>query len=201
MADIIPTDNDDDDIQLGATKGIFRTNNRRRHTYRPPKSEGGAKVDRRGRWTYDIEYELTKKVKDDRQLKGSTSSKILTKEIFCTTGSNWLKPNSSPNGQMYRINEVGDNNTKQGFLNEYGVTPFNPRKEYEDNPFEGRDVIKGHSADLVRRADVVLLHGSSAINYAILYKKPIIQKMEKTMRFLTKIQIVSIYNLGSKNIF
>ena len=50
-------DNDDDDMQLGATKGTFGSSNRHRHGY----SRGGSK----GRWTWDLSYEVTKKIKDN----------------------------------------------------------------------------------------------------------------------------------------
>ena len=145
FADIIPSDNDNDDMQIGTPKGIFRTSNRHRHSHSP-----GGKA---GRWTYDIEYELKKKVKDDIQLQGSTKSKIQTKEVFCTTGGQWIKPTSCPKGQMWRINEVGDADTAQGFLNEFGVTPFNPREEVEGNPYAGTHKIVWNNVNFPVDAD------------------------------------------------
>ena len=134
-----------DDMQIGTPKGIFRTSNRHRH----PHSPGGNP----GRWTYDIEYELKKKVKDDIQLQGSTKSKIQTKEVFCTTGGQWIKPTSCPKGQMWRINEVGDADTIQGFLNVFGVTPFNPREEVEGNPYAGTHKIVWNNVNFPVDAD------------------------------------------------
>jgi len=40
--------------------------------------------------------------------------------------------------------------------------------------FRGRQVFQGKTIDLVAHADGVLCHGSTSINFAVLYKKPII---------------------------
>ncbi len=126
FADVVGSDGDGDDLQVGATKGTFIHTNRHRH----PARDTGAS---HGRWTWDLEYILRRKIKDSSGLQGSTQSKIQTKEVFSTTGSQYIKPTSSPKGQMWRINEVGDANTIQGFLNEYGVTPFNPKEVVQES--------------------------------------------------------------------
>jgi len=56
------------------------------------------------------------------------------------------------------------------------VIAAHPRSRYERKPdiFDGRTVIRGKTAELVKKANFVLLHNSSAINYAVLFKKPII---------------------------
>ena len=152
FADVIGSDGDGDDLQLGATKGTFVHSNRHRHPT-TDRAAGGANTWQNGRWTWDLEYILRRKVKDDIDLKGSTKSKIQTKEIFCTTGGQWIKPTSSPKGQMWRINEVGDANTAQGFLNEFGVTPFNPREEVEGNPYAGTHKIVWNNVSFPISAD------------------------------------------------
>ena len=80
------------------------------------------------------------------------------------------------------------------------IVSAHPRSNYgKDNPFEGRDVIEGHSAELVSGADVVLLHGSTAINYAILYKKPIIFLTNKYFTPHNKLTINTFAKYFSKD--
>jgi len=56
------------------------------------------------------------------------------------------------------------------------VIAAHPRSKYEEHPdvFGQRDVIRGKTAELIRQSGFVLLHNSIAINYAILFKKPVI---------------------------
>lgn len=51
-----------------------------------------------------------------------------------------------------------------------------PRSEYERLPdyFQGMTVIKGETPRLVRESAFVIAHMSTAINFAVLYKKPIL---------------------------
>lgn len=51
-----------------------------------------------------------------------------------------------------------------------------PKSEYEKygNPYEGRGVTKGKSLELVSKSRVVLAHMSTATNFAVLLKKPLI---------------------------
>ena len=56
------------------------------------------------------------------------------------------------------------------------IVAAHPRSEYENLPdyFEGRLLIKGETARLVRESAFVIAHMSTAINFAVLYKKPIV---------------------------
>lgn len=56
------------------------------------------------------------------------------------------------------------------------IVAAHPRSDYEGHPeyFGPRPVIKGKTAELVRKARFVLLHNSTSINFAVLYKKPMI---------------------------
>ncbi len=51
-----------------------------------------------------------------------------------------------------------------------------PRSKYEEKGdlFQGREAIRGECAELVRDAAVVLAHGSVALNFSVLYGKPVI---------------------------
>jgi hypothetical protein len=54
------------------------------------------------------------------------------------------------------------------------VIAGHPCGHYEKRPdfFQGRKVIQGKTAELVKNAKLVILLESAAINFAILYKKP-----------------------------
>lgn len=56
------------------------------------------------------------------------------------------------------------------------VIAAHPRSRYEEHPdyFGGRQIIKGKTAQLVRDSNFVIAHVSTAINYAVLFKKPVI---------------------------
>lgn len=56
------------------------------------------------------------------------------------------------------------------------IIAAHPRSRYEDLPdyFGGRPVIRGKTSELVRTSGFVILHCSTAVNFAVLYKKPII---------------------------
>ena len=56
------------------------------------------------------------------------------------------------------------------------VIAAHPRSKYEEHPdlFGQRDIIYGKTAELIRQSGFILLHNSIAINYAILFKRPVI---------------------------
>jgi len=71
---------------------------------------------------------------------------------------------------------------------EWGTTitiAAHPRSKYDTLPdfFEGRSVIKGKTIHLVRKSQFVITHMSTALNFAILYNKPLLfvttDKMQK----------------------
>ena len=55
------------------------------------------------------------------------------------------------------------------------IIAAHPRSQYEKMPglFNGREVIKGKTLELIAASESVLTHSSTAINFAILFKKPI----------------------------
>lgn len=56
------------------------------------------------------------------------------------------------------------------------VIAAHPRSHYEKFPyiFVGRKVIRGRTSELVRDSKCVILHTSTAINFCVLFKKPMI---------------------------
>ena len=66
------------------------------------------------------------------------------------------------------------------------VIAAHPRSHYDKLPdfFQGRKVIRGKTVELVKDSNLVILHDSTAINFSVLYKKPMIfittDRLEKT---------------------
>lgn len=54
------------------------------------------------------------------------------------------------------------------------VIAAHPKSSYSVRDFNGREIIKYHSASLSKNAEAVLFHYSTAFNYAILNNKPLI---------------------------
>jgi len=56
------------------------------------------------------------------------------------------------------------------------IIAAHPRSQYEKHPdyFNGRKCIKGDTFNLVKNASCIILHCSTAINFAVLFKKPLI---------------------------
>jgi len=56
------------------------------------------------------------------------------------------------------------------------VIAAHPRSHYEEEGdfFQGRRIARGKTSELVRKAKFVILHYSTAINFPVLYKKPMI---------------------------
>lgn len=56
------------------------------------------------------------------------------------------------------------------------IIAAHPRSKYENMPdfFNGRPVVKGKTVELVKNARFVITHSSTANNFAVLFRKPII---------------------------
>ena len=56
------------------------------------------------------------------------------------------------------------------------IIAAHPRSHYEDKPalFGKRTVIRGKTSELVKQSGFVILHQSMSLNYAVLYRKPMI---------------------------
>ena len=56
------------------------------------------------------------------------------------------------------------------------IIAAHPRSNYEEHPdyFGGRKTIRGKTKELIRDSEFVLMHYSTSVNFAVLYKKPVI---------------------------
>jgi hypothetical protein len=89
------------------------------------------------------------------------------------------------------------------------VIAAHPRAEYDSTTFEGRQTIRLVTAELVRDAEFVLSHTSTAMSYAVLNAKPLIfiytaemasaykQKFIREMRIYADCLDVPVYNIDA----
>jgi hypothetical protein len=56
------------------------------------------------------------------------------------------------------------------------VIAAHPRSDYENHPdyYGGRQIIRGKTVELVKKAGFIILHNSTALNYAVLFQKPMV---------------------------
>ena len=64
------------------------------------------------------------------------------------------------------------------------VIAAHPRSNYSDKPdcYVGREIVKNNTAELVAKSSLVILEQSTAINFAVLFRKP--------MLFVTSTQLI-----------
>jgi hypothetical protein len=64
------------------------------------------------------------------------------------------------------------------------VIAAHPRVDYGSSPdfFNGRRVVQGKTAELVAGASLVLAHGSTSVNFAVLFGKPVVFLMPEKVR-------------------
>ena len=93
---------------------------------------------------------------------------------------------------------------------EYGlkvIIAAHPRSIYETYPdyFERYEVIQGRTAELIKNTEVVLLHSSTAVNFAVLFQKPAVflnwDPNNKTVYGPYIRKMASIFNKEPVNIF
>jgi hypothetical protein len=66
------------------------------------------------------------------------------------------------------------------------VIAAHPRSDYENNTFEGREIYRGLTPELVKDANFVISHNSTSLSYAVLNTKPIIFIYTNEMKLLYK---------------
>tara|TARA_B100000886_G_scaffold333763_1_gene288323 strand:+ start:129 stop:1271 length:1143 start_codon:yes stop_codon:yes gene_type:complete len=67
-----------------------------------------------------------------------------------------------------------------------------PRADYHNyNPYEGRELVFSRTIELVKNSAAVLAHASTAINFAVLYKKKVILLSHPNYHKLFKSEIMS----------
>lgn len=125
-------------------------------------------------WAHAFDYDI--------YLKTSKKGTILNKAVFLDSylpfHSDYqlfnLKPCVTANNYYNMLNILFDLIESELRLNV--IIAAHPRSSYENKHdyFYGRKRYKGNTIDMVRDSKLVISHASTAINYAVLYSKPII---------------------------
>ncbi|TAL09724.1 MAG: hypothetical protein EPO02_09505 [Nitrospirae bacterium] len=77
------------------------------------------------------------------------------------------------------------------------VIAAHPHSRYEDHPdyFGGRLVVKGQTLELVRKAGFVIAHSSTALNFAVLFRKPVVfvttDSLQQNQRVARSIRVMA----------
>ena len=81
------------------------------------------------------------------------------------------KPDCKPENYYPDLNQFFDYYEKE--TNHKIIIAKHPKNFNTENPFNDRKVISGKTIELVKYCKDVFMHTSTAINYAVLYKKPV----------------------------
>jgi len=127
-------------------------------------------------WTHTLDYDIYLQQKDQPPLVGKYA--VLIDEYLP------YHPDFSLKGNLnVHLNPSKYYQGMNVFLNWFEKTyqmpvkiAAHPSSQYDQRPecFPGREISKGKTAELVKGAQCVFTHYSTAINFAVLYRKPIV---------------------------
>lgn len=126
-------------------------------------------------WLHTLDYDLY--LEESKRPLNATSGTVVFLDAYLPFHSDYLclgmPPHTSAEEYYPRLCEFFDLIEKE--LGKKVLIAAHPRAEYENHPeyFGGRPMIKGKTAQLVRESDWVLLHASTALNFAVLFDKPV----------------------------
>jgi hypothetical protein len=131
FADFVGSANDNDDIQVKVNIGEFVPSKKRSIT-------GTSKQGTQTRGTYNLTFRVPPSTKKNKGQSSITSQGLGTGTIFTTT--DYIR---KADRKLWRTNVYG----RGGFLNEYGICPFDTRKPLDGNPYAGKHVIRWENID------------------------------------------------------
>ncbi|ABE52496.1 hypothetical protein [Methanococcoides burtonii] len=127
-------------------------------------------------WLHALDYdlyldELSNPVEDTSEPGVFLDSYLPFHPDFIRTGS----PSPATADEYYPLLHDFFNRI-ESTLDTHMVIAAHPRSRYEDHPnyFGEMPLIRGKTVELVRRSKFVITHNSTAINLAVLFRKPII---------------------------
>jgi len=147
-------------------------------------------VDEKGRliWVHSLDYDLFLKAKSNAYAVNKNTGVFLDQYLPFHPDSvhSGVKTLFNPQEYYAALCRLFDH-----LEDDFGIKIIiaaHPRSHYEDMPdfFGGREVIRGKTIELVSSSGFVIVHNSIAINFAVLFKKP--------MLFLTSDKIIESYN-------
>jgi len=131
-------------------------------------------------WAHTLDYDLYLDIKlKDRLPLVTTDYALFLDEYLpfhpdCFVTGGPPIPYKNPKTYYDHLNKMFDI-----IENKFGipvVIAANPRSQYQSKPdcFNGRQIVKDATPDLIAHASCVFLHGSTSVNCAVLFRKPII---------------------------
>ena len=89
------------------------------------------------------------------------------------------------------------------------IIAAHPKSNYNELSFDGREVVKYRTCELVKDSEFVVLHSSAAVSYAILFKKAVLFtytepykkcfNMYSSLVYLSKFLEAPVINLDKEN--
>ena len=137
-------------------------------------------------WIHTLDYDIY--LGNKESVQGGTKMAVFLDEYFpfhpdyIHTGTN---PPVTPDEYYPPLCKFFNYVEKKLCLNV--VIAAHPRSHYDKMPdfFQGRKVIRGKTFELIKDSKFVIMHASTAINFSVLYKKPMIfltmDRFEKTV--------------------
>ena len=161
---------------------------------------------------YD-EYLELKKIK--RKIKKKEKYAVLIDSYYDHPDQVYNKENSFPPEKIPSFNEYYDPinnffkelNKRSNLKVKIGA---HPRSDYKKNPYAFGKIYYNQTAELIKDCEFVVVKASLALNFAVLFKKPIVFILNDFWKYNTKRQIIhvakyfkqepiNITNLNNKN--
>lgn len=127
-------------------------------------------------WTHAFDYDIVLEIGAQRESKRISHLVFLDEYVpfhpdYQTLG---IAPPNTANEYFPQLNRLFDALEKQWRLPV--VIAAHPRANYQGGPdyFEGRKILQGHTASLVRDAALVITHSSVSNNFTAIYRKPLL---------------------------
>jgi hypothetical protein len=147
-------------------------------------------------WGHTLDYDLylNDSLKPSKnELKGKKYAVFLDQYLPFAPDLVYMGVNSplTPKQYYYSLCNFFNRVEKETGLNI--IIAAHPRSKYEEHQsyFEGREIVRGRTIELIRDSDLVLMHYSASLSFAVLYNKPILffatGEMEKCTSEVKKI--------------
>jgi hypothetical protein len=143
-------------------------------------------------WGHTLDYDLyLRDLRKSSNIKFKDEKYIVFCDGYLPLHPEWIRDNEKPpiTPEIYypTMCNLFSKVEKETGLNV--VIAAHPRSKYEELPdyFDGRKVLRGKTMELIRDSEFVLMHGSTSLNFVVLYHKPVlfltIHKIEQSRAF------------------
>lgn len=157
------------------------------------------------------DWELYKKIKDDNSTCNSQYAVFLDEYFPLHPDLKYYHNFYLSCEEKYRSSLNKYFKLLEESLNLKVIIAAHPKSSYDDKAFEGRLIIKNNTVSLVKDAQVVIMHSSAALAFAIMFNKPIIfiatndylraKELKKYQISITKFVNKQIHNIDDSMVF